>query len=90
MYKEFAKQYDDRILDHFGTGSMHFCGRADQWIFEMAATPNLLSLNFGWMEKLLFVQEYLDFIMPELSKKDVYKRQPLNLALLRNNAGTVV
>lgn len=68
MYKEFAKQYDDRILDHFGTGSMHFCGRADQWIFEMAATPNLLSLNFGWMEKLVFGQEYLDFIMPELSK----------------------
>ncbi len=68
MYQEFAKKYDDRLLAHFKTGSMHFCGRADQWIFDMIESKNLRALNFGHMEKLVFGMEYLEFLKPALQK----------------------
>lgn len=69
MYKEFSMQYDDMIFDVFGKASMHFCGRADQWIFDMARSENILGLNFGHMPNVVFGQEYLDFLKPEVFDK---------------------
>lgn len=64
MYNEFVRPYDDQLLSEFGGGSMHFCGRADQWIFEMAKSDKILGYNFGHMDKLQFGQPYLDFLKP--------------------------
>lgn len=62
MYIEFAKKYDDMIYEQFGRASMHFCGRADHWVFEMAKSESILGLNFGYMPDKFNGQEYLDFI----------------------------
>ena len=69
MYNEYVKPYDDEILSKYGGGSMHFCGRADQWIFEMAKSEQILGYNFGHMDKLQFGQEYLDFLKPNFFDK---------------------
>ena len=64
MYEEFVKPYDEKVLKTFGGGSMHFCGRADQWVFEMAKSDNIGGYNFGYMSNLEFGQNYLDFLKP--------------------------
>ncbi len=70
MYDEFICPYDERLLKAFGGGSMHFCGRADQWIFNMAKCDGIRGFNFGHMDKLQFGQQYLDFL-----KKDFFDEQ---------------
>lgn len=82
MYKEFSKKYDDMIYDVFGAASMHFCGRADQWIFEMAGSDNITGLNFGHMPNVIFGQEYLDFLKPEVFDK---KKPVIGYTLLRED-----
>ena len=62
MYEEFVKPYNDKVLQAFGSGSMHFCGRADHWVFDMLADENIKAYNVGYMSNLVFGQEYLDFI----------------------------
>jgi hypothetical protein len=39
MYEEFVQPYDRLVLDAFGGGSMHYCGRADQWVSSMLGSP---------------------------------------------------
>ena len=68
MYKEFVKPYDEEILDAFDGGSIHFCGRADQWIFEMIKSNGLMGMNFGKTPNGIFGNEYLKFIKPEFNK----------------------
>jgi len=67
-YLEFVKPYDEKILEAFGSGSMHFCGRADQWVLEMADTKNLKAMNFGYMPNIEFGQKYLEFVYPTYEK----------------------
>ena len=62
MYNEFVVPFNNQILSEFGSGSVHFCGRADQWVFEMAKQPRVLGYNIGYMSDLVFGEEYLDFI----------------------------
>lgn len=69
MYEEFVRPYDDRLLEAFECGSMHFCGRADQWVFKMAESDGILGYNFGHMDKLQFGQPYLDFLKPSFFDK---------------------
>ena len=71
VYFEFVKPYDERILTELGSGSIHFCGRADQWVLDMTETKNLKALNFGYMPNLEFGQKYLEFIYPAYSEKKV-------------------
>jgi len=71
MYKEFIRPYDEEILSAFGGGTIHFCGRADQWIFDMIKTKNLKTLNFGWMGKYEFGQNYLDFLKQALDDSHI-------------------
>ncbi len=59
MYKEFVQPYDEKILEAFGGGSIHYCGKADQWVFDMLRTKNLRAMNFGYLEKFNFGNEYL-------------------------------
>ncbi len=81
MYEEFVRPYDDDLLDRFGGGSMHFCGRADQWIFKMAKSDKILGTNFGHMEKVQFGQPYLDFLKSEYTDK---KRPIVNYTLVKS------
>ena len=70
-YIEFVKPYDEKILDEIGGGSIHFCGRADQWILKMVETKKLGSMNFGYMSNLEFGQKYLEFIYSAHEKNKV-------------------
>lgn len=53
-YQEFVKPYNQKIYKHFGTASMHFCGRADQWMYDLLAENEIKGHNFGRMEKYQF------------------------------------
>lgn len=70
MYDEFVRPYNDKVLSAFGSGSVHFCGRADHWVFDMASDDLIKGYNVGYMHNLVFGMEYLDFI-----KKGYYDRK---------------
>lgn len=71
MYKEFVKPYDDRILKEFGKGSIHYCGRADQWIFEMMESEGLEAMNFGQPPNIKFGFDFLEKIYPRMKEKKI-------------------
>ncbi|QUI23061.1 hypothetical protein HZI73_12525 [Vallitalea pronyensis] len=62
MFEEFVLPYDTKILETFGSGSIHFCGRADQIVFDMAETPYNQGMNFGHMGNVEFGETYLDLL----------------------------
>mgnify|MGYP001091466411 CR=1 FL=1 len=62
MYKEFIKPYDEKILKAFGSGAIHFCGRADHWVFDAMETRGNCSMNFGYMPNKVFGETYLEFL----------------------------
>lgn len=68
MYLEFVKPYDERIMDAFGNVAMHYCGRADQWIHEMAKSDRIAGYNFGHVPSLKYGMEFLDYVEPSLMK----------------------
>jgi hypothetical protein len=41
MFEEFIKPYDQRLLDGFGGGAIHFCGRGDHYIESMCRMPGM-------------------------------------------------
>ena len=47
MYEEFSKPYDRQLLDHFGGGCMHFCGRGDHYIHSMCDIKNVYGFNMS-------------------------------------------
>ena len=47
MYNEFAKLYNERILEAFGGGSLHYCGEARKWHFESINSKWLKGINYG-------------------------------------------
>ena len=47
FYEEFAMPYDARLLEHFGGGAMHFCGRGDHYIELLCSQPMLYSVNIS-------------------------------------------
>ena len=60
MYMEFVQKYDEQILNEFGTGSMHYCGRADHLVFDMAQTKGVVGMNYGYMSNVEFGEAFLD------------------------------
>jgi hypothetical protein len=44
MYEEFVRPYDQRLLDEFGGGGIHFCGRGDHYIEGMSRMRGLYSI----------------------------------------------
>ena len=71
MYEEFVKPYDQQIFKAFAGGSMHFCGRADQWIFSMIENDGLGSLNFGQPPKQIFGFDFLEKIYDSAGEKKI-------------------
>ena len=45
MYEEFVKPWDERILEEFGGGAIHYCGRATHCVPGMCDSPNLTGLQ---------------------------------------------
>jgi hypothetical protein len=42
---EFVKPFDERILERFGGGMIHFCGKADHCIERMTDSANLRGVD---------------------------------------------
>ncbi|MDR3708303.1 MAG: uroporphyrinogen decarboxylase family protein [Capsulimonadaceae bacterium] len=47
MFEEFIEPYDRRVLDAFGGGALHFCGRGDHYIARAASMPGALAFNMA-------------------------------------------
>ena len=71
MYNEFVRPYDEMILKEFGDGSIHYCGRADQWVLEMMETENLKGLNFGRVPSLSYGKEFLSKVYGKAKEKKI-------------------
>ena len=71
MYNEFVKPYDEKILEEFTDGSIHYCGRADQWVLEMLDTKNLKGLNFGRVPSLSYGTEFLGKVYQKAQEKKI-------------------
>ncbi len=50
QYDEFSRPYDQRLLDAFGGGAIHFCGRGDHFIASMAALRGLHAVQVSQPE----------------------------------------
>ena len=70
FYEEFIKPCNERIADAFAPITMHFCGRADQWVHSLIDTRNIQGLNFGYMPGK-FDNEFLKFIHKACCQKGV-------------------
>ena len=47
FYEEFSKPYDKELLDYYGGGCMHFCGRGDHYIDSLCELDNMYSFNMS-------------------------------------------
>jgi hypothetical protein len=47
MFEEFVGPYDQRLLDEFGGGAIHFCGKGDHFIPAMAQLRGLYAINLS-------------------------------------------
>ncbi len=50
LYKEFALRYDAHLLDYYGSGTMHYCGRGDHFVEILAKEKNLTGINLSQPE----------------------------------------
>ncbi|MBN1878138.1 MAG: hypothetical protein JXA33_28210 [Anaerolineae bacterium] len=50
MFDTFIKPYDARLLDEFGGGGIHFCGRGDHYIKRASEIKNLTTVNLSQPE----------------------------------------
>ena len=47
MYQEFFMPYEQRLLDHFAGGAMHFCGRGDHYVPLASSMRGLYAFNMS-------------------------------------------
>ncbi len=50
MFERFIKPYDSRLLETFGGGALHFCGRGDHYIASASEMPGLTTINLSQPE----------------------------------------
>ena len=50
MFEEFVRPYDQRLLDIFGGGAVHFCGRGSHYLPCMAQMHGLHAINLSQPE----------------------------------------
>ncbi len=50
MFEEFIGPYDQRLLDEFGGGAIHFCGKGDHYIPAMSQLRGLYAINLSQPE----------------------------------------
>lgn len=47
FYREYALKYDAQLLDYFGGGVMHYCGRGDHFVPILAKEKSLTGINLS-------------------------------------------
>ncbi|MBE6593800.1 MAG: hypothetical protein E7642_07395 [Ruminococcaceae bacterium] len=47
FYNEYSKPYDNELLNHFGGGCMHFCGRGDHFVESMCELEKMYGFNMS-------------------------------------------
>ena len=47
LYEEFAFKYDKYLLDYYGGGTVHYCGRGDHYIEILTGAENLTGINLS-------------------------------------------
>ena len=50
LFETFIRPYDQRVLEAFGGGAMHFCGRGDHYIGQAAEMTGLYAVNLSQPE----------------------------------------
>jgi hypothetical protein len=45
MVREFVLPYDQRLLNLFGGGAVHFCGKGDHYLADLCQLQNLYAIN---------------------------------------------
>jgi len=50
MFEKFIRPYDQRLLDEFGGGAIHFCGKGDHYIPKMSEIKGLYAINMSQPE----------------------------------------
>ena len=50
MFDEFIKPYDQKILNEFGGGGIHFCGKGDHFIENLSKMNGLSIVQLGQPE----------------------------------------
>jgi hypothetical protein len=58
MHRAFSKAYNDRILEAFGGGSMHYCGPSRAWAHDAVGSLWLRGINYGNPEMQNLAEEY--------------------------------
>ena len=76
LYREFGMEYDQKVLDAFGGGGIHFCGRGDHYIEYVSQLRGLYAVDVAQ-------QEYND--MDKIYKHTLGK----GIQLLALSSGTV-
>jgi uroporphyrinogen-III decarboxylase len=47
MFAEFVEPYDQRLLDAFGGGAIHFCGKGSHYIHRIPAMRGVYAINMS-------------------------------------------
>lgn len=47
FYEEFSVPYDQRLLEHFDGGAIHFCGRGDHYIEALSKMNKIYGVNLS-------------------------------------------
>jgi hypothetical protein len=50
MFDEFIRPYDQRLLNEFGGGAIHFCGKGDHYLASMSEMERLYAINMSQPE----------------------------------------
>lgn len=50
MFDEFVRPYDQQLLDEFGGGAIHFCGKGDHYAPSLAEMRGLYAVNLSQPE----------------------------------------
>ena len=50
MFKKFIEPYDQKLLDEFGGGAIHFCGKGDHYIPRIPEMPGVYAVNMSQPE----------------------------------------
>jgi hypothetical protein len=50
MFDEFIRPYDQRLLDEFGGGAIHFCGKGDHYIERLSQMDKVYAIHMSQPE----------------------------------------
>lgn len=66
MFNRFIRPFDQRLLQEFGGGAVHFCGKGDHYIHSLSQSEGLKAVQMG---------------QPELNDMEVIYRNTIDLGI---------